>query len=301
MDWVTAALLSAVSIGVVNILDSHLITKRMPSLRAYLLVASVFILGYTVVISVLTPLPEGLAAWPLAVAIISGIIRSVGLGILLYTLKMEEVSRVVPVVYTYPVLVAIVAVPVLGESLGVLQWLAILIVVSGAVMVAVRKNGKGVTGWLGKPFLLLALASLSLALAEVAGKYALDYMTSLNLYWITAFCVIFVFLAISLRRGIIKQVSGVVRQTKTILMVFITETLAVVGIILLFWALERGPVSLVSTISGSRPLFVFLLAWLLSRLWKGFLLEDRTMGAALVLRLLATAMIVGGISIIYLT
>jgi len=301
MDWVTAALLSAVSIGVVNILDSHLITKRMPSLRAYLLIASFFVLGYSILIAVRAPLPEGIDAWPLAVAITSGLIRTAGLGILLYTLKTEEVSRVVPVVYAYPVLVAIMAVPILGESLGVLQWLAVLIVVGGAVLVAIKKNSEGIKGRLGKTFLLLVLASLSMALAEVAGKYTLDYISSWNLYWITALCVVFVFLAVSLRRSIIKQVSGVVRQVKTMLLVFTTETLAVVGMVLLFWALERGPVSLVSTISGSRPLFVFISAWLLSRFWKGFLLEDRTVGTALAMRLLAIAMIVGGIAIIYLT
>jgi len=301
MDWVTAALLSAVSIGVVNILDSHLITKRMPSLRAYLLIASFFVLGYSILIAVRAPLPEGIDAWPLAVAITSGLIRAAGLGILLYTLKTEEVSRVVPVVYAYPVLVAIMAVPILGESLGVLQWLAVLIVVGGAVLVAIKKNSEGIKGRLGKTFLLLVLASLSMALAEVAGKYTLDYISSWNLYWITALCVVFVFLAVSLRRSIIKQVSGVVRQVKTMLLVFTTETLAVVGMVLLFWALERGPVSLVSTISGSRPLFVFISAWLLSRFWKGFLLEDRTVGTALAMRLLAIAMIVGGIAIIYLT
>jgi len=300
MDWITAALLSAVSIGMVNILDSHLITKRMPSLRAYLMMASIFILGYAIVISILTPLPEGVAAWPLVVAIISGLIRSAGLGILLYTLKTEEVSRVVPVVYTYPVLVAILAGPILGESLGMLQWIAIFIVVTGAVMVAVKRNHKGITGWLGRSFLLLLLASLSLAVAEVAGKYALGYITSWNLYWITAFCVAGIFLTISLRRSVIKQISSVVKQTKTMLIVFTKETLAVVGMVLLFWALERGPVSLVSTISGSRPLFVFIFAWLLSRLWKGFLLEDKTVGTALAIRLLATAMIVAGIAIIYL-
>jgi uncharacterized membrane protein len=300
MDWVTAALLSAISIGMVNILDSHLITKRMPSLRAYLLVASIFILGYTVVISILTPIPQGLDAWPLVVAILSGFIRTAGLGIFLYTLKTEEVSRVVPVVYTYPVLVAILAGPILGESLGILQWIAIFIVVSGAVMVAVKRNHKGITRRLGRPFLLLALASLSLAVAEVSGKYTLDYISSWNLYWITALCVVSVFIAISLRRSVMRQLGSVVKQTKTMLIVFTTETLAVVGMVLLFWALERGPVSLVSTISGSRPLFVFVFAWFLSRIWKDFLLEEKTVGTALAIRILATAMIVGGIAIIYL-
>jgi len=68
----------------------------------------------------------------------------------------------------------------------------------------------------------------------------------------------------------------------------------------LFWAMERGPVSLVSTISSSRPIFVVIYALILSRVSPMFL-EWRRGKVMLALRLIATAMIVSGIAIIYLT
>jgi len=79
----------------------------------------------------------------------------------------------------------------------------------------------------------------------------------------------------------------------------VNETLAPVGIVLLFWALERGRVSRVSTIVSSRPVFVVIFALILSRILPGFM-EWQPGKGMLALRLVAIAMIFGGIAIIYL-
>jgi hypothetical protein len=83
-----------------------------------------------------------------------------------------------------------------------------------------------------------------------------------------------------------------------LVLLFLNETLAMVGIVLSFWAMQRGPVSLISTILGSRPIFVALYALILGRLAPEFIIQGEK--GTLAVRLIATAMIVGGISIIYL-
>jgi len=113
----------------------------------------------------LFPLPQGVSLGPLLVAVASGILRTAAVIIMLYYLKREEVSRVIPVVFTYPIFVAIIAVLLLGETLDYLQWLAIIIVVAGAVILSARQSPFGATIWLGKSFLLLLGASLVFALA----------------------------------------------------------------------------------------------------------------------------------------
>ncbi|MBE9483035.1 MAG: hypothetical protein IMY88_05070 [Chloroflexi bacterium] len=91
------------------------------------------------------------------------------------------------------------------------------------------------------------------------------------------------------------------KQRKSIIPILaFNESLAVVGAMLLFWAMERGPVSLVSTIISSRPIFVIMYAFILSRISPMFL-EWQPGRVMLALRLLAITMIVGGIAIIYLT
>ena len=150
--WISIAILSAAGIGLVNIFDSHLISKRMPSTRSYLLVVSPVILLSALLFAFLFPLPAGLSAWHLMVAVASGLLRAISVIILLYSLRREEVSRVVPVVSIYPVFVVIMAVPLLGETLNYLQGVAIAIVVAGVVIISLRKRTSGSKNRLGATF-----------------------------------------------------------------------------------------------------------------------------------------------------
>jgi uncharacterized membrane protein len=105
----------------------------MPGLRAFLLPVGIIQLIFCSLVFSLFPLPEGIGTLPILAAIAGGICRVTGSLILFYNLKKEEVSRVIPITFTYPIFVAIIALPLLGESLHYLQWLAIIIVVAGAV------------------------------------------------------------------------------------------------------------------------------------------------------------------------
>jgi drug/metabolite transporter (DMT)-like permease len=300
LSWVNTAILSTATFGVVNVIDSHLLSKRMPGLRAFLLPVGMIHLIYSCILFTLFPLPEGTALLPVLAAVASGILRTGAVTIMLYTMKREEVSRIIPVVYTYPIFVAIMAVPLLGESLGYLKWLAIIIVVAGAVMISAKQSPSGATTWLSKPLLLLFGSSLMFAVADIASKYALTYISFWNASWIGAFCVSAVFLPASIRPHIFKQLRDMKQRNSAIGLLIFNETLALGAMILLFWAIERGTVSLVSTIAGSRPIFVLIFALILSRISPMFL-EWQPGKEILALRLAATAMIVGGITIIYLT
>ena len=299
MNWASVAILSTATLAVVNTIDSHLLSKRMPSLRVYLLPVSFFHLFYGLLVFYLVPLPEGIGILPVLVAVVSGIFRTIAVTIMLYYLQKEEVSRVIPVVYTYPIFVTIVAVLFMGETLGYLQWLAIIIVVAGAVMVSVRQSPSGSTIWLGKPLLLLFGSSLLLAMADVTSKYALAYISFWNMFSLAAFCISGIFLLVSMRPHVLSQLISMERRNSAIALLAFSEILAPVGIVLLFWAIERGPVSLVSTITSSRPVFVVIFALILGRILPEFM-EWQPGKGILALRLVAIAMIFGGITIIYL-
>ena len=300
VDWASIALLGAATFAVVNTLDSHLLSKRMPGLQAFLLPVAIFHLFYGLLIFYLFPLPEGTGIWALLVAVISGILRTAGITIMLYNLIKEEVSRVIPVVYTYPIFVAVIAVPLLGETLGYLQWLAIIIVVAGAVMVSIRQSPSGVAVWPGKLLLILFGSSLLYAMADITAKYALAYFSFWNMFSLTAFCLSGVFLLISARPHILRQLSDMRQRRSTMVLLAFDETLATVAAMLLFWALERGFVSLTSAIVGTRPIFVVIFALILSRVLPASL-EWHPGKGMLPLRLMATVMIVSGVVIIYLT
>jgi len=293
-------LLSTAVMAVVNIIDSHLISKRTPSLQAFMLPLGFILLTNSLVLMHLFPLPENVSTQTIAVAVASGIARSSAALIMFYTLRKEEVSRVVPVVYTYPIFVAIMAMLFLGESLSGLNWLAISIVVSGAILISLRPGLPASTKQSGKTFLLLFVASLFFAIADVASKYALGDISAWNLLWIVMLCLSIILFILSLRPSTFTQWRQM-KQRKPTIALFVSESfLAFIGVALLLSAIEQGPVSLVSTIAGSRPAFVLAFAFILSHSLPDFLNWEPGK-RMMALRLTATAMIVGGIAIINLT
>jgi len=299
-NWASLAILSTALFGMVSIIDSHLITRRMPGIRAYLLVIGSFHLVYSFVFLSLFPLPAEIGTLPVIVAIASGILRTSSIIITFYILKKEEVSQVIPVVHTYPVFVVIMAVPLLGEMLSSLDYLAIVMVVVGAIAVSFRQSPSGSIVWRGKSLLLLFGSSLLLAMADITSKYAMGYISPWSMFWVSGFCICGIFILASLRPNTLRQLSSMKQKGSTMAWLVSNEILAPVTILLMFLALEAGPVSLVSTILGGvRPVFVFLFAFILSRILPRFI-EWHADGGMLALRLIAVAMIAGGVAIIQL-
>ena len=285
--------------GIVNVIDSHLLSRRLPSLGSYLLPVGIFQLIYGLILLVIFPLPGGLEVLPLVAAISASILRAVAVTIVFYTLTREEVSRVIPVVHIYPIFVAITAVILLGESLNYLRWSAIFMVVAGAVMVSLKQSPSGNNIRVGKPFILLFASSLLVAGADVTSKYALQYISFLNLYGVGSLCMAFFFLSVSVRSSVFRELHTIKQRGSAIALFILNQLLAPIGIALSFWAIGKGPVSLVSTILSSRPIFVFIYALVLGRFFPVFL-EWAPTRTTLVIRVIAIAMIFGGIAIIQL-
>jgi len=257
------------------------------------------ILIFAIILFILFPLPQGTSLSIILIATASCMARIGSVIIMIYVMRRVEVSRVVPVVYAYPIYVAIMAVPLLGESLQFTEWIAIVIVVAGAIMISIKRNTDGSGAWVGKPFLFLVGSSLLMALADISSKYVFSSISFLNMMWISCFCLPFYSAILALRRKTFSEIKNMQNKVSTLVLIFINETIATTGLLLLYWAIQKGPVSLVSTVSASRPIFVLVVAFILSRFSPSFLLWQRGK-VTLILRIIATVMIVGGIIIIYL-
>ena len=299
LDWVSASLVSAALLAIVNVVDSHLIAKRLPSLQSYLLILGFLVLLISVLLIRLFPLSEDVGGRSLVMAILSGLLRGVSVYIMFYTLKREEVSMVIPIVNSYPILVALFAMPILGEFLSTSQWMAIFVVVLGVILASFRGDSASRITWSGKILGLLLASSVFWALSEVAAKYALAEISPWQMYALSHFSIAFIFLIISIRPRILKELLHHEKRNSALIIVLFNETIAIISVVLFYWAMEKGPVSLVSVVASTRPAFVFIYALVISR-FSGFLLEQRATRGTSLLRWLAITMIVGGVAIIYL-
>ena len=297
MTWITAALVVAALMAVVSVVDSHLISRRMPSFWTFLIPAGVIHLSCGLIFFALHPPVSGVDAFPWFMAVVSAVTRTAAALLMLYAMRTEEVTRIIPVVYAHPVVVAILAVPLLGESLNYLQWMAIFMTVAGAVLISLKSWGQGRGVRLRRSFVMLLASSLLFGVANVATKYASDYISFWNMYSITAICFGGVFCLLSMRPKVLRDLWGMTGRGFTLTVIAFNEMIALAGIVLSFWAIERGPVSLVSTILGIRPAIVFLCAVALTRILPSIVKERLTRGVVIT-KTASIALIIIGVTII---
>jgi drug/metabolite transporter (DMT)-like permease len=297
--WVYAAIASAAIAAVVAIIDSHLLSKKMPSLWSYLLPVGIIQLIMGLVIFWIFPFPANTPNNTLLIALGGGLSSSFAIILMLNTMRRDEVSRVIPVVNTSPIFVALMAVPLLDELLGFREWLAIILAVTGAMLISLRWNagGKGIR--LSRSLFPLLSSSLLFAAANIAIKYALEDISYWNMFSISTVCFGVVFISFSLRSAILRELRNMQQLRQSMTLLVCNEIAAAGAGILSYLAIRDGPVSLVATVVNTRPAFVFLFALLLSRFFPAVLNERLTKSTAL-LKFIAIALIVGGVALLTL-
>jgi len=295
--WISTSLATAVIFAAVNIIDSHLLSKKIPSLAAYLVLISFaqFIVG--LVVFIIFPFPVNLDLMHILVAFGAGLCNAFALIILLSTLQRGEVSRIIPVASSYPIFVAILSMPLLGEMLNYWQWLAVVLTVAGAVLLSLHLDGDGQKARLQKSFFLLLFAALLSAISNIGYKYALQSMSFWNTLSTSTLCVVVVFLIYALRKKTFSELKNLPQLPQKMAILLGNQWFAVFGVVMSFIAIANGPVALVSTIMNIRPAFVFVFSLILSRFYPNFI-NERLDRRTILIKLFGIVLITGGVAII---
>ena len=297
LTWMTAALGSALIFGCVSVNDKIILSRlglRLGSLSfsigfGQLLIAAL-IFG-------LLGLPSAPAATMLK-AVAVGMLWGGGLLLMFWMLTREEVSRVTPVFHTYPVFVALMAVFLLGEELTWMKWVAVALAVGGAVLVSGNPPGTGGSFQLRPMFAFLLLGAFLVACAQLILKTIVD---DLSVWHLLALRALGIFIAMSLptlRPSVFGELCRFVRTWQGAVTIVGIDTIgAFAGNILLVIAMSEGPVSLVSTIIGTRPLFVFGFTVALG--WRAaWVLQEKLGRREIAMKLVSASMVVAGLALI---
>ncbi len=295
MYWVSAAIASAALAALVAIIDSHFLSKKMPSLRSYLLPVGTAQLIIGLVVYFLNPFPANISMLTWLITLGAGFSSSISVMLMLNIMRKDEVSRVIPVVNTSPIFVALLAMPLLQEKLTFNDWLAISLTVGGAVLISIQKKAGDKKASLSGSFFLLLICSLLFAVSNIAVKSVLKELSYWNLYVIISLCYGVTFFLFSLRRDTIKEIRTLTQRNKNLVLIGINEIIAVGAAILSYVAIAHGPVSLASAILNTRPAFVFILAILVSRFLPD-IIEERVTVQTIRLKVIAMMMVLGGLA-----
>ena len=301
MEWMVFAAASAFTFALVSVLDKILISDHVGSGKIF--VAGVG--GAQVLLGIATlPLAtfSGFDASVITVALLSGVFSGTYLIGMFIIMESQDVSRVVPVVSTYPIFVAFLAFLFLDEHVSIFAWACVIVTVIGAAMVSLAPKSINSTEGVGiLALLFLLLASMSFGLSQFLSKTIAEEMTMWTQFSLRAFgggitCGLLIFLP-GVRRGLVTLFTNF----KTMMVFSITEIILVFFAILFFFlSVYSGEIYLTATVMATRPLFVFALTLLLSIPVIG-LFKESVRGKAMATRATGIVLTVGGVIGVSLT
>ncbi len=298
LNWIAAAMASTIIYAGVTIGDKLILTRlgiRLPAFYVFTganqAIISLFILAFDPPRGV--PLSAALAAYG------GGAFWGAGLTLMFWGLTREQVSRVAPVWHTSPIFVAIVAVFVLGESLGWLHWLAIALVVFGAIAISVRGSELGIGFSIRPTLLVILLGAMLIGMGQLLLKEA---SADQSVWSLMAFRGLGLFTAMFVPFARPRVVGELVRFLKSPFRagaIVLNDAVGpFVGNLLLLWAITMGPISLVSGVVASRPIFVLAGTIAIGLLAKRLLSDEEMTRSDVALKATATAAVVAGVAII---
>ena len=294
--WIILSLVSAATLAVVNLTDKRLLDHHLPNLDCLYAWVAFGLVIYIVGALAIFGVPTDTAPAYILASLASGFSLGVGFALLFVGLKLDEASRAVAIAQTYPIFVAILAVPFLGEQLGPAQWAAIVLVVLGTIVISMPAAPHGLAApRLSRGVLPSVASGLFLGVGFFMAKAALSESSFVTVFIYQQAGTLVAFLPFC-RPRVCRQLVTAMKSTKTVALLVVGEGLLPLVVVAgALQATNLGPVSLVSAFLATTPLFVFILATLLSQArWR--IMEEAITREALVLKVAAIVMIITGVS-----
>ena len=300
MSWIFIALAAAAVGGGVSIVDKTLLQNYLRGHITLRLIIGIFegVSGLAFVAG--SAWSGGVANTESLWAFLSGTISGFGGLFLLYVLKSQEVSRAVPITQTSTVFAAVLAFIFLDEILTLQQWLAVVVTVTGAVLLSIQHDEEHRRLSLHRSFFALIAASIIMGAGFVVVKVPLDTLSVPLVHGLRSLGLSAVFLGASInsRESRDDLMLLIRRRSPGLALASFSQLVLVNGAFLLFlWALSIGSVGLVSALTSTRSLFVLLYSATLSLRFRDLLGERVTRGVVAIKLSAITLIVVGVVTI----
>jgi len=265
-SWVFFAVLATVIWAVVNIIDKHALVKWVKKPIIPTIICGVLGLLASIIVYFVKGFEE-LSYFNVFLAIIAGIFYILMALFYFRAVKIEEISRIIPLFYLEPIFVLVFALIFLGEVFSFVKYLGIFLLVFGAVLISSRHPFRIK---LKKSFWLMILSALAIAVNSVIIKYLLNFAD----FW-TVFSYVRIGTFISVIPLIYFYFKDLISVNRLGLgLMTFAETLNLFGVLSITIAMSIGFVTLVKALASVQPFFVFLFALILSVFYPKILKEE---------------------------
>src|SRR3989338_5540414 len=135
MSWVVFAILSALLFAVVNVVDKYVLDKFVKnplvptSIFAFVNLLSGLFLYFYLQLPII-PIQSAFLAF------LGGALTLLAILLYFHALKIEDISRIIPLFFISPLFVAILSAIFLGELFGPYIYLGVVLLVAGAILIS---------------------------------------------------------------------------------------------------------------------------------------------------------------------
>lgn len=228
------------------------------------------------------------------IALLYGIFFSLGIMIYYKAVEYEEISRIIMLNQLTPIFALGMSFLFLGEVLTKNHLMGFMLWILAGIIVSYKRTGKAFR--LSKAVYFMAASTFLIAVALVASKH----IFSVTSFWsgflwlrLTSFSALLVLLFPSVRKDFADAFRTNGNKAKGLLLFKMAIDFS--AFILLGYAVTQGPISLIAALSNAVwPVFVFILALIISIFWPSVIKEDMDKKAVLA-KLAAIVLILMGI------
>lgn len=270
MSWVTFSILAALCWAIVNIVDKYVLSNWIKKPIAAVIIYIFVSLLTSLLIFIFRGFSE-LSHFNIFLAFVGGVLAVLMAVFYFKAVKIEEISRVIPLYLLSPLFVMLFAAIFLNEVLTPLKYLGVVMIVLGAILISSRNFFKIS---FGKAFWFIMLSVLSISIYNVLLKYLLNFADFWTIYGYSKIGTVFPLIPI-LYFYLPDLLSTIKQHGKKVVIVFsLNESLTEVGGLLCTIAIAIGYVTLVKALSSIQSLFVFLFTIILTIFYPKILKEE---------------------------
>lgn len=291
--WILFALLSGLFMAVVALIDKFVLVRWTRNPMVPVILLGIISLFPALVILAITGLPDlSISQYLLVFAAGTALFFMVFLYFL--AVQLEEISRVVPLLYIAPLFVAVLAVIFLGETFPLRKYGGVLAIMGGAVLISLRLP---LRLRLGKAFWLMILSAFSISIQLVITKYLLRHADYWEVFALTRSSMFVPMIPVLLAH--FPDLRSTVREHgwKVVWVMVIDQHIALAASLFITIAAATGYITLVNALSSVQPFFVLLFTVLIS-LFFPQILKEETGRAVIGLKVLAIGLMFLGVLLV---
>ena len=254
--WIIFSILNPIIFAIVNITDKRVLSEFNLSIKSFNLFVGLS-QGIIGIFLFLLNFPENLTLKLSLIGCSIGALQGIGLIIMFWMIQKTEPSRVSTIMSTYPIYVAIMGVIIFNEILSILNWVAIILAITGTIIASLKfSEQEKKNNQLFEPLLLLLVISAILIGTSISEDFSPYQIVSMRGIGISI-----TMMALFLRKDSFKDLFSFIIVPKRSLWLISSQGLApVFGHLSITYAISNGPVALVSTITSSRTVFIFIIS-----------------------------------------